>query len=387
MKLPPLQLIKKVWQAGNNRLDMPYKINFVVTKECHSKCINCNIWQQTPKDELTLEEIIQFAKANPFLAWMNFTGGEPTDRKDLPQIINAFFEYCPELAMIHFPTNGLRPDYISQTTKEIILKINETSQKIGRRPPAIYATVSIDGPPEENDRLRGIEGDFDLAIETYKKLKAIPEIDTYIGMTLYPTNHKLIEKTFATIKSRINNFDYHHFHANLAHVSQHYYENARIKNTTRVEMIDSIKKYQKSRGLPLSPIDWIESQFLSLAERYIQTGKTPTTCEALSSSLFLTETGVVYPCSIWGRPIGNIRDTNYELAPIIQSARAQELREQILKKDCANCWTPCEAFQSIAAENVRKWSPFVKSIANSPVDESQKIQNDKVNDSQKRKTG
>lgn len=345
-----LRMLGKVWRSQLGTLALPYKLNYIVTKECHSRCVNCRIWQVKPENELTIDEIHKFAKATPYLSWINFTGGEPTDRKDFTDVVSSFVRNCSDLNIVHFPTNGLKPEHIATTAEKI------TKLKI----PNFYVTVSVDGPPEENDHLRGIPGDFQSALTTYKFLQSIKGVSAFIGMTLFPSNHTKIAETVVAIQKEIPNFSYRKFHANLAHISAHYYENSVIKKTTHLEMIQSLRQYRKERGWRRTPVDWIEERFMQLAEHYIQSGEPPIDCAALMASLFMTEKGQIYPCSIWNEPIGNIRETNYSLDPILNSTRAHELKQIIAKKKCARCWTPCEAFQSIAASPLAKPTKMIK---------------------------
>jgi len=333
-----LALLHKIWKTRRGTLEHPYKMNFIVTKECHSRCVNCRIWETKPNNELRLDEIERIAQESSYLSWINFTGGEPTDRPDFVELVTAFVRHCPDLAMVHFPTNGLKPERIAEVAGKLAT--------LGI--PRLYVTVSIDGPPAENDRLRGIPGDFKSAIRTYKLLNKIPGVKAFVGMTLYPTNHKLVHATLTAIRNEIPGFRYGRFHVNLAHLSEHYYENGIIKKTVAKDMITSLREYRKNRGFPLSPVDWIEDRFHHLSEEYILTGKTPVDCAAITASCFLTELGEVYPCAIWGQSLGNVRNSNYRISDLLHSNRAKELKTQIAAKECANCWTPCEAFQSIA---------------------------------------
>jgi len=53
-------------------------------------------------------------------------------------------------------------------------------------PVRLVVTVSIDGPPELNDQLRGIRNNFAHALETFAAVRAIlgPE-NVFVGMTLH----------------------------------------------------------------------------------------------------------------------------------------------------------------------------------------------------------
>ena len=57
--------------------------------------------------------------------------------------------------------------------------------------------------------------------------------------------------------------------------------------------------------------------------------------------------GVVYPCITYSRPMGRLRDTNMRLDPIWNGADVARVQGEIWKGQCPQCWTACEAYQSI----------------------------------------
>ena len=343
---PWLKLAGKALKANRGSLALPYKMTFVVTKECHSRCLHCKIWDAAPEGELSLEEIRAFAKNSPFLSWIDFTGGEPTDRKDLPEIVSAFLENCPDLIFVRLPTNGLNPDRIVESAKRIL----------ALRPPVFVASVSVDGPPELNDRLRGVKGDFERAVETFRRLKELKGIRLYAAMTLYPENASATRETIEAIRKHVPGFRARDLHVNLPQISAHYYGNENDRglsaDNTR-ELSQGLRQIIRQRGAPRSPMGFIERLYQREALKYLRTGRTPLSCEALGSSFYLSEKGQLYPCSIWNKPIGNIREHEYSLLPLWRTELARSLRKKVLKKECANCWTPCDAYPTLAANLLR----------------------------------
>lgn len=360
----------------------PVKLIFVVTKRCHSRCVYCDIWKvkDTPgglDNELTLDEIRRTAAANPFLQWIDFTGGEPTDRPDFPSVVQAFARACPDLLLVHFPTNGIATKRIAAMTDEIRAHVRAR----------LVVTVSIDGPPELNDRLRGIRHDFAHAIDTFAALRARlgPE-NVFVGMTLHGhkastgrTTSELVEDTFTAINAALADrsepaLDWSDFHLNIPHLSQHYYGNtadgaAPAATSTdgfggpahRAEVAAALRlaaSKPKSRGP--SPMRAIERIYRSEAIRYLRTGHTAITCSALLSTAYLSEKAEVYPCTIWDKPLGNIRSTDYALMPLIEEARRRGIRKAIAEARCPNCWTPCEAYPAIGTSPVRSLLAFAR---------------------------
>jgi MoaA/NifB/PqqE/SkfB family radical SAM enzyme len=347
----------------------PTKLIFIVTKRCYSRCVYCDIWKikDTPgglDGELSLDEVRAIAAANPYLQWIDFTGGEPTDRPDFPQVVQAFARACPDLLLVHFPTNGLATKRIEQMAVEI-------QQTVRAR---LVVSVSIDGPPELNDRLRGVRNDFEHAVDTFATVRRLLGPDnTFIGMTLHGhqascghTTSELIELTFAAINQALQArseapISWSEFHLNIPHLSQHYYGNTGSEAKDgfggaahRVEIMAALKlAATKTRNHAWSAMGGIEGIYRAEAGRYLATGRTSITCAALLSTVYLSEKGEVYPCTIWNRPLGNVRTTAYALMPIIDAARRDGVRRAVAEQKCPNCWTPCEAYPAIGASPVR----------------------------------
>jgi MoaA/NifB/PqqE/SkfB family radical SAM enzyme len=347
----------------------PTKLNFVVTKRCYSRCTYCDIWKvkDTPgglDNELTLDEVKAVATANPFLQWIDFTGGEPTDRPDFPQVVQAFAHACPDLLLAHFPTNGIATKRITEMTAEI-------QQTVRAR---LVVSVSIDGPPELNDRLRGIRHDFAHAVETFASVRRMLGADNaFIGMTLHGhsgscghTTSELVEQTFAAINEALREqaqpaIGWGEFHLNIPHLSAHYYGNmvSVAKDgfggaAHRAEIMAALKLAgAKPRNHAWSPMSAIERIYRAEAGRYLATGRTSIRCAALLSTVYLSEKGEVYPCTIWDRPLGNVRTTAFALMPLVEAARRSGVRKAIAEQKCPNCWSPCEAYSAIAASPVR----------------------------------
>jgi radical SAM protein with 4Fe4S-binding SPASM domain len=70
-------------------------------------------------------------------------------------------------------------------------------------------------------------------------------------------------------------------------------------------------------------------------------------CHALRSSCFIDPWGVVFPCLTYSRPLGSLRDTGMDLAPIWHSAEARERQAEIWRGQCPQCWTACDAYPAI----------------------------------------
>ena len=118
----------------------------------------------------------------------------------------------------------------------------------------------------------------------------------------------------------------------------------RIRRPARVE----IAKYRALRGLPRDRrASSSRTRYLRNLDEFLATGRTPMPCHALRASCFIDPWGVVYPCITYSRPIGRLRETGMRLEPIWNAAETAQLQGEIWKGECPQCWTACEAYQSI----------------------------------------
>src|SRR6187551_1779029 len=82
----PLFLAKYAWLTARRR---PILVHFEVTMRCNARCSFCDYWK-TPADAKE-HELKSFADAARFFNPMvvTFTGGEPTLRRDLEDLVSA----------------------------------------------------------------------------------------------------------------------------------------------------------------------------------------------------------------------------------------------------------------------------------------------------------
>jgi len=295
-----------------------------------------------PKNELSLDEISEFSKKYPNFKWFNLTGGEPFLRRDIVDIVKVLKENSYSPLLFNTTTNGFSPSYIYDKIKEILkFKI-----------PKLITVVSLDGYKELHESIRGIPGSFDRALETFLLLKNLSKehrnFRTYFGYTLSHFNVGNFIKTFLKVKEVIKDITLDDFHLNIYHTSAHYYSNVNEMLKKEEEIKSELEKIISLKPvIRTNPINFIDNVYLKNALKYLRTNKTPFSCKALTSSLFIDSFGNVYPCTIWGLPLGNLRENDYDLNKILSSEKIRMLKMKIRCLKCPNCWTPCEAYQTI----------------------------------------
>ncbi len=334
-----LNLARNILAANVGRLAFPYKLTYVVTYWCNYKCKTCNIWQRKPTDELTLDEVTQFFRRSNKFNWIDFTGGEVWLRKDFVGVVEAAVRHCRNLVLIHFPTNGYFTDRIVAGVKEIV----------ALKPRKFIITVSTDGDEAVNDEVRGKAGGWARQMETFRQLRAIPGVRAVLGMTLSSYNADQFDKAFAAARAACPGLGPDDFHMNVAHESGHYYGNAGTGtvNPDREHVIQQVAHYQSLRSRSFGPVGLLEGWYLKHAAQYLRSGVTPMRCHALRSSCFVDSWGDVYPCGMYDARIASLRDYEYDLGRIWDLAKTRDLQREIWDFQCPQCWTPCEAYQTI----------------------------------------
>ncbi len=324
-----ISLFRLGWNIGWSnfiRLNNPYKLTFAITSKCNLRCKTCGIWQENSNNELTLDEIKNAFSKTKF-PWVNLTGGEPFLHDKLYEIAKIFRKNG---FMLSFITNGTIPN-----SSKVLKKIAELKF------PKLVAGVSIDGPKELHDSIRGLPT-FDKAISTYKKFRKIKGVGSYIGYTISEFNYGRINETFKAIKSEIPSFKLKEMHFNIAWENDNYLKNMGKMDFNKNAIIQDIKFVLKNKKM-YGVIGTMERIFLKFAIKFVKTGKSPLPCKALTSSIFVNPKGTVYPCTGWNHPIGNLKKNSLKI--IWKNATSEH---KLAKKNkCPQCWTPCEAYQTI----------------------------------------
>ena len=318
----------------------PLKVTLCLTYRCQSRCRTCNIWQRQPCDELTAGEIAAFVRATPQVTWVDLTGGEIFLRPDISTILDEVAAGWPRLAVLHFPTNGLLTDTITRAAERLA----------GHCPARTIVTVSVDGDAEANDEVRGVKGGFARQIATFNALRQIPGLTAVLGVTLSSHNAGTFTRIVEACAREVPGLTSRDLHVNVAQVSTHYYgndANAGLLPTDGTALSDDLRAWSRMSGFPRTPAQALEHAFQRNLNQFLTTGRTPMRCHALRASCFVDPCGVVYPCSIYSRPLGSLRDTAMQLGPLWASQRTRDVQREIWEGACPQCWTACEAYQTM----------------------------------------
>ena len=297
----------------------------------------CSTWKTEAGHELTPDEVRRVLGEMPGLLWLDVTGGEPFLRRDVASLFEAVVDVTPALRVLHFQTNG----WFQERTREVV------DQIVARRPDLdVIVTVSIDGPPETHDAVRGRAGSFERALATFRELRARDDCATYVGTTVTPFNADRVEALGRLFLREIDDFRDAEWHWNWLQVSGHFFANADLGALPKVESRDLVRHHLRRRGRPRNLVELMEIVFLTNLEFYRRGEPSGIVCQALRSAAFLSPEGNLYPCHVYDRPLGNVLEQ--PVKELWRSDRVLEARRDIEALACGGCFTPCEAYPALA---------------------------------------
>ena len=346
----------------NKKNQLPSFFIFYATSRCNMTCSHCFYHDSLNKkfNELTLEEIDKFTKTMGPLLSLSITGGEPYIRDDIDKIVKIFYENT-KVPNISIPSNGFFKD-------RMIKKITNMMEWCPEL--VLNQQISIDGLYEKHDKIRGVKGAFEKAVETTRALKELQgkydriNIGTITTFTSQNQNefidiikgiHEIIKPDNITInlvrgnpKERVN-----------VNLDMNLYREA-------VKFRDNLFYSKKMSGHTR-----FKGNKLATASRIILNEKTPQIyetnkyqmpCYAGNLSGVMYPEGEVHPCEILddSHGIGNIRDFDLDFRKLWLSQKAED---EIKFIRGTNCFCTHECFNTVNILFNAKFYPKLIKIA------------------------
>lgn len=324
----------------------PLHLTVFLTRRCNQRCSFCfYLAADTPPEkvaggELSPQELERIAASSPPLLWLAFSGGEIFLRDDLVEIAETFYRHNRPVIML-LPTNGYDTRRICAAVSEIVARCPRST---------VVVKLSLDGPPEVHDALRGVAGSHAACLRTAAELGPLqeqwPNFELGINSVFCPATQETMKETVD-------------FVAGLPYIHTHTISLARGDLADKSQLTADLAKYQeacryleqklKSRqaatyrfgGARLKAAQDIVQRRYILATAREQKAQLP--CYAGRLNLVIADSGEVYPCEDF-RPamkMGNIRDYDDNLKALRQSPRAREVVANIRR---GGCWCTHECY-------------------------------------------
>lgn len=321
----------------------PVSLIQFVTNRCNARCSFCFIdfddkEQQNRKNEMTVEDFDKLTKKlGPSLMHVNLTGGEPFLRPDLAEIAKCYFRNAG-LDSILINTNGSMPNMIQKFIDEIFDKFPDKK---------LYFIFSIDSFPEEHNKIRKIPNLFAKLIESYNIVKSYaPRATSSVNLTVSLENYKDVNNLYETLK---NEYDVQVFNPVIVRDEGVYKTPLDLKKEilnayTELanKIVEDVRKKNISgfnkgniQGILLNAKSSI--QYKEIAKNYL-TPEYKSLCPAGSIFGVIFADGSVHPCEILKKPLGNIKDYDYDFLKLWNDTKAKEAKEWIKESKCHCHW-------------------------------------------------
>ncbi|MFA6450890.1 MAG: radical SAM protein [bacterium] len=313
-------------QIGFPKL-LPLSLAVSVTHRCNARCKTCRVTKKKP-DELTLNEYVAIFKSlrgGP--RWVTITGGEPFMRRDLTEIGGAMAGIM-EPDAITLATNAYYTDRLLSFARNVIR---------GHPKVRFVVNISIDGIGPAHDKIRGLPGSFERAKDSFQALKSMELANMRLGFhtVISKFNAHAIPDLLGYLK--VFGADHHHFEIAQTRAEL---------NVCNEDIAPPIETYESLVQMILERDNYKEDDFFTESVRlfrreyYRQSVKTlrekeqSVPCFAGYASAQIGPNGDVWPCCVLARPMGNLREKNYNFEAVWTSRRANAVRRAIRENGC-----------------------------------------------------
>jgi len=247
-------------------------------------------------------------------------------------MVIAAAELCRP-SVITIPTNGL-------LTKRIL---DHTNQICAAAPHSqIGINLSLDGIGQEHDEIRQVPGNWERALETWQCLKELQARHQNLVLSI----HTVVSK-FNThrIRDIIDGLEFLNPDSYITEVAEERVE----LGTMGWDITPSPDEYApiaddlsaRAKAVPTTGLarftQAFRAQYYQLAKRVLQEQIQVIPCQAGWASGHIGPNGDVWTCCVRAEPVGNLRQTGYDLHPIWyeQVGDLLRLRRSIAAKECA----------------------------------------------------
>lgn len=329
----------------------PVLLNILVTSVCDMRCTHCFFTDELddrPRKKLQMKthEIQRVSETlGGNLGVLIIAGGEPFTRKDLPEIVRAFYENN-RLESVYLMSNG----QIQKRIMPDVVRILDECPKLN-----VTVALGLDGLKEQHEKIRQKPGSWDIAIDTARQLQAIKReygrLDVQTCTCFMNSNQDTIFEWYDFLKYELKpdkvNFNYirppsadpkeldidHARYARLARMIDEDSRHAAIKNN-----------YTGEAGFFKAAIDIYMHELIA---RTKEEQRAQLTCYAGTAGGVIYDEGTVSSCENLA-PIGNLRDYDWNFQKLWLSPAMQERRRHAAA-GCfctheSNCYYPSLAF-------------------------------------------
>jgi MoaA/NifB/PqqE/SkfB family radical SAM enzyme len=346
-----LELIKRYGQVLMGGITSPVILNLLITSVCDMRCVHCFFTAELDdkprkKRQMTTAQLARISETlGGKLPILIIAGGEPFTRKDLPEVVRAFYENN-DLESVYLMSNG----GIQQRIMPDVTRILEECPKLN-----VTVALGIDGLKAEHEKIRGKTGSWERAVDTARQLQAIqreiPRLDVQTCTCFMNSNQDRIFEWYDFLRYELKpdkiNVNYirppsakpEELNIDLGRYRQ---LSAMIDDDSRRGVIKN--HYQGESGYFKAAVDIYMHELIARTE---EQHKAQLRCFAGTTGGVIYDEGTVSSCENLA-PIGNLREYDWNFRALWNSPELAARRKQI-KQGCyctheSNCYYPSLAF-------------------------------------------
>jgi MoaA/NifB/PqqE/SkfB family radical SAM enzyme len=296
----------------------------------------CSNWKWGDrKSDMTLAQL-EPVMNDPF--WgavenLNISGGEPTTRNDLPEMVEMFHRHLPRLRKIGINTTGLTPHRAIPMLTRIVKFCAEKDLLLSVR-------VSLDGIGDVHNQVRAVKAGFDKATKTIDAMQALsaeyPNFQFGIAATLFATNLEDAENILAWARTRDLDVVF-----NMLRFTDAMLHNKELEEKIRFRQReeDFMRKFFLDRVKEESVLSGQAFMYLHYADMIANGYQRTMPCPFQSQGLLLNPNGDLHYCEN-SQKIGNVLDE--PASALYFKAESLAHRQHLKDQVCPTCLSPCQ---------------------------------------------
>jgi MoaA/NifB/PqqE/SkfB family radical SAM enzyme len=328
----------------------PTVLIYNCTWVCDARCTMCNNWKWGDrKSDMTLAQL-EPVMNHPF--WgavenLNISGGEPTTRNDLPDMVEMFQRHLPRMRKIGINTTGLTPHRAIPMLTRIVEFCANNDILISIR-------VSLDGIGDVHNQVRDVKRGFEKASQTIEAMQALSKVhDNFqfgIASTIFATNMEDAENILAWARTKGLDvvFNMLRFTDAMLHNKQ---LEEKIGFREREETF--MRKFFLDRVQEESVLSGQAFMYLHYADMIANGYQRTMPCPFQSQGLLLNPNGDLHYCEN-SEKLGNVLDDSAE--SLYFKAENLMHRRHLKDKVCPTCLSPCQV--NVGA--MKQFVPYAK---------------------------
>jgi MoaA/NifB/PqqE/SkfB family radical SAM enzyme len=300
----------------------PLFASYNVTGRCNMRCVFCE-WWKTDTPELSTKKALAAIDSVCSLGvpFFDLSGGEPMLRNDLITLAKRAASHG---CLVSMNTNGtlLNENRVSEVADNFDLVV-----------------VSIDGPKEVHDKIRGVAGTYDKAVEAIKLLKS-HGVRVGVNSVVTPWNIAVLPKFVEELRSFVD----------FAQVQPIHPFPPPDENTPSEEAISKLLDYllrlkRSDPGFLAVPTDFVKG-----FEAFFR-GEAPKICHAGELYIAIDPSGKLLACPARSDIVLGDALTG-SVGDILKAKRDSEGWRKV--SSCRGCWLECTVGVSMVLANPLK---------------------------------